>query len=132
MYKVIWAGVGDPLSSLTVVIVLAYTIFSISPVLGPFSNTPALTLPLPSPSHPSARDFSSISSHHGNSKSRAMSRNQGVKEFSATRQRGLIDTRVSLLGSANIASSSALDTYLASLTSFGLISRSTSREQNIM
>ena len=71
-----------------------------------------------------------MSSHQGNSRSRAINRNQGVKEFSQTSVlQSLAGSLRDSLGSENIVSSSALETYRASLTSFGFISRVTSIAQ---
>ena len=60
----------------------------ISLTLSPLARVLALTEPFPvSASQPCAFDLANISSHHGKSRSRAMSRNQGVNEL-ATSQRG--------------------------------------------
>lgn len=51
------------------------------PIFGPFAKTVGSIRPSPfSGFQPFSLDFADISSHHGNSKSRAMSRNQGVNE----------------------------------------------------
>lgn len=78
------------------------------------------------------------SSHHPNKKSRAMSLNQGVKEFAVAgsagqseRTRGHKDARYSQ-DSSNIAWSSALSTYLWSRISFGFGVTVTSAVKNRM